>query len=172
MMRRLNDLFGHLMDGLALLGAALLFAMMLMICADVGLRAMNWSGFPWSNDISEYILYGSTFLAAPWLLRAGKHVRLDLILRALPPRIGWYLEWVVDMVGVVVCVTLAVAGTRAVLSSMTNGNVVIKTFAFTEWWLLLPVPVTFVFLAIEFAFRMYRLSDAPHRIRDEATSAS
>jgi len=171
-MSRLNQLFGSLIERLALVGCALLFIMMLMICADVGLRSMRWGGLPWSNDVSEYILYAATFLSAPWLLRLGRHVRLDLVLRALPPRWGWRIEWIVDFAGIAVCIILAVAGLRAVLASQANGNIVIKTFGFTEWWLLMPVPVTFLLLAIEFVFRIYRLSDGPRQVRDEATSVA
>ena len=50
-----------------------------------------------SNELSEDILYLMTLLAAPWLLRQGQHIRVDIILRALPPRAAWLLEWVGDM---------------------------------------------------------------------------
>ena len=170
-MRRLNDLFGILLEGFALLGCALLFAMMVMICADVGLRTFGVGSVPWSNEVSEYILYISTFIAAPWLLRWGKHVRLDLVLRALPTHLGWLMEWLVDLVGIAVCATLTVAGLRILLSSQANGNIVLKTLSFPEWWLMIPIPVTFFLLTIEFMFRLYRLSTGPRQLRDEATSA-
>ena len=170
-MRRLNDLYGSVLDVLALLGCALLFAMMLMICADVGLRTLGWGSVPWANEMSEYILYVSTFLSAPWLLRWGKHVRLDLLLRALPAHLGWLMEWLVDLVCIAVCATLAVAGSRILLASQANGNTILKTLSFPEWWLMIPIPVTFFLLAIEFVFRLYRLATGPHQLRDEATSA-
>ena len=171
-MRRLNDLFGSLLEIFALLGCALLFAMMLMICADVGLRTVGWGSVPWANELSEYILYVSTFLAAPWLLRWGKHVRLDLVLRALPTHLGWLMEWLVDMVGIAVCATLGVAGMRILLASQANGNIILKTITFTEWWLMIPIPLTFFLLTLEFLFRLYRLASGPRQLRDEATSAA
>jgi TRAP-type transport system small permease protein len=171
-MRRLNDLFGVLIAALALVGCALLFAMMVMICADVGLRSLRVGAVPWANEVSEYILYVATFLSAPWLLRLGKHIRLDLVLRSLPKSVGWSVEWLVDLVGVATCATLALAGWRILLASQANGNIVIKTIAFTEWWLLIPIPATFLLLAIEFLFRMYRLTLGPRQLRDEATSAA
>ena len=92
-MRQLNHYFGLALQAVALIGCFLLFAMMLMICGDVVLRLTSWGSLPWANEISEYSLYVATFLAAPQLLRMGKHVRLDLVLRALPPRRGWLMEW-------------------------------------------------------------------------------
>ena len=68
--------------------ACLLLAMMLMICGDVLLRNVAVPGLPrgiaWSNEISELMLYLLTMLAAPWLLRGGRHIRVDIVLRVLP----------------------------------------------------------------------------------------
>ena len=170
-MRLLNEQFGILLRAFALVGCTLLFAMMVMICADVGLRTAGRGSVAWANEMSEYILYVTTFLAAPWLLRMGKHVRLDLVLRALPTHIGWLMEWLVDLVGVAVCATLAVAGMRVLLASQANGNIVLKTLSFPEWWLMIPIPLTFALLLVEFLFRLYRLATGPRELRDEATSA-
>ena len=56
-------------------------------------------GIAWSNEVSEDILYLVTLLSAPWLLRQGQHIRVDIVLRALPARLGWLLEWLGDMLG-------------------------------------------------------------------------
>jgi TRAP-type C4-dicarboxylate transport system permease small subunit len=171
-MRQLNHYFGLALQAVALIGCFLLFAMMLMICADVVLRLTSWGSLPWANEISEYSLYVATFLAAPQLLRMGKHVRLDLVLRALPPRLGWMMEWLVDLVGLGVCATLTLASLRILLASHASGSIVLKTLSFPEWWLLAPIPITFFLLAVEFVFRMYRLAIGPIELRDEAVSTA
>ena len=61
--------------------------MMLIIGADVGLRNLGSAGMPWSNEVSEDILYLVTLLAGPWLLRQGQHIRVDILLRALPAQV-------------------------------------------------------------------------------------
>lgn len=171
-MRRLNELYGRLLDWMAVAGALLILAMMLMITVDVGWRAFGGRGIGWVGEASEYILYLSTFFAAPWLLRLGRHVRLDLVLRALPPQMGWLLEWLTDIVGLLVCAGLTLAGVRILLASKAGGNLVIKTLEFPEWYLLVPVPVTFALLAIEFVFRMYRLHQVAGVLRDDVTSVA
>lgn len=171
-MRRLNELYGRLLSVMAVIGALLIMGMMLMITLDVGLRFVGGRGIGWTGEVSEYVLYLSTFLAAPWLLRMGRHVRLDLLLRALPPQTGWLAEWLTDLVGLLVCATLTVSGVRILLASKAGGNLVIKTLEFPEWYLLIPVPVTFALLAIEFIFRMYRLKQSPGVLRDDATSVA
>lgn len=171
-MRRLNDLYGRLLDGLAVAGALLILAMMLMITIDVAWRSFGGRGLGWVSEVSEYILYLATFLAAPWLLRLGRHVRLDLVLRALPAKVGWLIEWLADILGLVVCAGLTFAGVRIAMASKAGGNLVIKTLEFPEWYLLIPVPVTFAMLSIEFVFRMHRLAQAPGVIRNDETSVA
>ena len=77
----------------------LLLFMTLLIGADVATRTLGVGGIAWSNEVSENILYLITLLSAPWLLRQGQHIRVDILLRVIPPRIGWLFEWVSDLIG-------------------------------------------------------------------------
>ena len=90
----------------------MVLVMTLMIGADVGLRNAGLGGIAWSNEASEYMLYLITLLAAPWLLRQGQHIRIDIVLRALPPRVGWALEWVGDLLGLPARSTSSGTGSR------------------------------------------------------------
>ena len=79
-MNRLSSLFGRLFDVLAAIAALLLLAMVLLVTADIVLRNTARVGFPWANEVTEYALYLTTLLTAPWLLRRGQHVRIDMVL--------------------------------------------------------------------------------------------
>src|SRR5918994_7924635 len=96
-MQKLETAYGRLLEVLALAACALIFGMMLMICADVFLRNVRivpgMVGIEWANEISEGMLYVITMLTAPWLLRRGQHIRVDIVLRAVPQRVGWLFEW-------------------------------------------------------------------------------
>ena len=70
------------------------------------LRNLTRGGFAWANEVSEYALYLITLLTAPWLLRRGQHVRLDLVLTLVPPRVAWLMEAVGDSLGFAVCLVL------------------------------------------------------------------
>ena len=174
-MERLSALYGRLLAGLALAACALLFLMMLMICADVLLRNVRIIpgvyGLAWSNEASEAMLYLITMLAAPWLLRNGQHIRVDIVLRAVPRRLGWYFEWIADTLGLACCLAIAYYGARATLASFRAGSLSIKTLVTPEWWLLTPLPIAFLLLAIEMGFRMRRLHLGPRAPRDDAVSA-
>src|SRR5882762_5204820 len=102
-MNHLSNAFGKLFNALALLAALTLLGMVVMVTADIVLRNLTRTGFPWANEVSEYALYITTLLTAPWLLRRGQHVRIDLVLTAMPARIAWLMEAAADVIGFVVC---------------------------------------------------------------------
>jgi TRAP-type C4-dicarboxylate transport system permease small subunit len=122
--------------------------------------------------VSEDILYLLTLLTAPWLLRQGQHIRVDILLRALPARAGWLLEWIGDVLGLACSVYFIWYGSKVLVASHQAGAVTIKTLVTPEWWLLAPMPLAFLLLAIEFVFRMRRLSRAERAPRADAVSAS
>jgi len=168
--------FGALIEDLALLASLALLAMVAIICADVLTRNVAIPGLPrgvaWSNEISELLLYAITLLAAPWLLREGRHIRVDIVLRALPKRAAYACEWLADAIGFVSCCWLVAYGGSAAWQSLQSGSLSIKTLVMPEWWLLVPLPICFALLAIEFVFRMRRLARADVGPRDDAVSAA
>jgi TRAP-type C4-dicarboxylate transport system permease small subunit len=170
-MVRLSDLYGKLLDFLAVIAALLLFAMVILVTGDIVLRNVASKGFVWANEISEYSLYFITLLTAPWLLRRGQHVRLDLVLTAVPRSVAWIFEAAGDIVGFAVCLAMIRYGTLMTLDAWKSGSITIKNLIFPEWWLLAPLPVTFLLLAIEFVFRFMRLLKQRDR-REEATSVA
>lgn len=171
-MERLSQLYGQLLEGMLLLACALLFGMTVLIGLDVLLRNVGLGGIPPSNELSEYGLYLTTILAAPGLLRKGMHIRVDIVLRLLPPKVAWLLEWVGDIVGIICCVYFVWYGTGVTLASYRAGSVSIKTLVLPEWWIFVPMPVCFLMVAIEFIFRMRTLALSEREPRSDAVSAS
>ena len=170
-MKWLAAFFGRVFDALAGMAALILLAMVVVVSGDIVLRNVAGKGFPWANEVSEYALYIITLLAAPWLLRKGQHVRIDLVLSFVPPRVAWLMEGLGDIIGFVVCLVMMRYGIRMVLDSAMLGSLTIKNLVFPEWWLLVPLPVVFALLAFEFVFRFDRLRQGEKGRRVEATSA-
>ncbi len=173
---RASGAFGRLLTALAALGCALLLAMLAIIVTDVALRNIAVPGLPrgltWSTEVSEGLLYLITLSVAPWLLRQGQHIRVDIVLRAIPPRLAWTLEWLGDAIGLACCIVLAWFGAQAAWASYRAGALNIKTLVTPEWWWLSPLPVVFVLLAIEMVFRMGRLARSERGPRADAVSAA
>ena len=174
-MERISELYGKLLAGLALAACVLLFLMMLMICADVLLRNVvlvpGLRGLAWSNEVSESMLYLITLLTAPWILRRGQHIRVDIVLVAIPKKTAWYCEWVADALALVCSGVMMAYGWNAAVASFKAGSMAIKTLITPEWWTLAPLPITFALLAIEVLFRMQRLYAGERGPRADAVSA-
>ena len=98
-MTKISRLFGRVLDAFAVVAALILLAMVVIVTADILLRNLAALSISWSNEVTEYSLYLITLLTAPWLLRRGQHVRLDIILTLVPPRIAWLMEVVGDVLG-------------------------------------------------------------------------
>jgi len=176
MIHKLSEAYGRFISALALFGCLLLLAMMLIIVTDVALRNFAVSGGPqglgWSNEVSEFLLYLITLSVAPWLLRQGQHIRVDILLQAIPKKLAWALEWVGDLLGLACCLVMSTYGAQATWASYSANSLSIKTLVTPEWWSLVPLPVVFMLLSIEMIFRMHRLWLAERGPRNDAVSAA
>jgi TRAP-type C4-dicarboxylate transport system permease small subunit len=83
----------------------------LLVCVDIVGRQFGIVSMPWLVEIIEYIMYGGTFLAAPWVLRQGEHVRVDLVLSSVPKAVAIRLEQLIDALGFIVSTIMCVYGT-------------------------------------------------------------
>ena len=175
-MQKLDAAFARLIEGLAVLASLLLLAMLLIICGDVFTRNIAipgmGRGIAWANEVSEMLLYLMTMLAAPWLLRQGQHIRVDILLRVLPRFVAWCCEWVADLFGFACCCWMVWYGAIVTYKSFADNAMSIKTLVTPEWWSLAPLPVAFALLAIEMLFRMRRLALGERGPRDDAVSAA
>ena len=169
-MNRFSVLLGRLFDLLAIVAALILLAMVMLVTADIVLRNAARIGFAWANEITEYALYLITLLTAPWLLRRGQHVRIDMFLVVVPTRLAWMMEAAADIVGLAASLVLIWYGTIMTAQSARLGSLTIKNLVFPEWWLLALLPICFALLALEFAMRFHRLMGTPRTRRHEATS--
>ena len=176
MLQSLDALWARLLAGLAMLGCLLLLAMMLIIVADVALRNLAPTdlarALAWSNEVCEAMLLLVTLCVAPWLLRQGQHIRVDILLQPLPPRWAWLLEWLGDLIGLATCLVLMVVSAQATLASHASGALSIKTLVTPEWWILAPLPAAFALLSVEMLWRMHRLWRAERGPRSDAVSAA
>ncbi|MBL8382318.1 MAG: TRAP transporter small permease [Burkholderiales bacterium] len=150
--------------------------MMLVICGDVLTRNVALPGLPrglaWSNEVSELMLYAITMAAAPWLLREGRHIRVDILLRAVPRKAAYACEWAADCLGLACCLAMTWFGALAAWKSHAAGAQSIKTLVMPEWWFMAPLPACFLLLAVEFVLRMRRLAQGEAGPREDAVSAA
>jgi TRAP-type C4-dicarboxylate transport system permease small subunit len=140
--------------------ALVIGAVVLLVCWDVLARNLALPSPAWVFDVTEFSLPLATLLAAPWLLWRNEHVRIDLLAK-LPARVLAGLDRGGAVVGVVVCVAMVWYAIVVLLDAQRSGLMVVKSVTFPEWWLFLPVPLSFGLMAIECLRRAAGLPGGP-----------
>ena len=146
--------YRFLMQASGVAAALVIGVVVLLVTVDVVGRNIGLGGLPWAVEISEYSLPLATFLAAPWLLYRNEHVRIDILLTALPGSAARQINRAADAVGLAVCLVFVWYGIKVIADSMRLGSMIIKTLVIPEWWTFAPVPICFALLAVEFVRRM------------------
>jgi TRAP-type C4-dicarboxylate transport system permease small subunit len=152
--------FDALMRACATAFAVLFGILTLLVCVDIVFRRFGIASMPWLVEVIEYVMYGGTFLAAPWVLRQGEHVRVDLVLSSVPKAVAIRLEQLVDSLGFAVSAVMCWYGAAVALDAYRANFIQYKNLAVHDWVLLLPIPIGCAMLAIEFALRIARVRGA------------
>jgi len=151
---------GVALDGLvtllAIAGCLCLFGLTGLILGDVVGRGAGLFSIPWKIDVAQYLLYLATFLAAPWVLREGAHVSVDLIVSLLPPRAADVLSRLAAMLGALISLALVYYGYLATEQSRSAGTKIYKSIIFPEWYTFIPVPLTFALTFLIFVQAFWR----------------
>ena len=153
-------LYRLVMQACGVAAALLIGLIVLMVCYDVIGRNLGLKSLPWIVEVTEYALPLITLLAAPWLLFRAEHVRLDLLNNTLSPGALRNLDRIASLVGLLVCLTISWYAVAVIADTRAIGAMVIKSLVFPEWWLFLPVPLSFGLMAVECARRLLR--PGPH----------
>jgi TRAP-type C4-dicarboxylate transport system permease small subunit len=147
-------LYVALLNAFAYAAAVILGAMALAVTFDVVARNLGWGNTGWVVELTEYSLPVATLLVAPYLLHRNEHVRLDVLLIALPRRAALLVERCADVAGMMICAVFVWYSISLIFDSARMGSMVVKTLSIPEWWQYALIPLSFILLAIEFARRL------------------
>lgn len=142
-----------------LLGAsvAVLFAFMAVgITVDVAMRNTGFGVIAWMLEATEYSLFLATFLGAPWVLRKGAHVRVDVVVNILPPILRRVADIVANLIALAVAGVLFYYAVRVGATAHAEGARAIKEFIFPEWWIFAVVVASAALLIVEVVLRLWR----------------
>lgn len=156
-MTRAGSAFDRLLLGLAACAGAVICTVAVLITLDVVLRNIGVSSFTWLLEVAEYALFVTTFIAAPWVLSLGSHVRVDLLVTTVSAASARRLELAVSVLGAVICVTLGWHGLRVAADSFFRGDLIYKELVVPEWTLLVFIPFGCLLLTIEFLRRFVKM---------------
>lgn len=131
---------------MALVAGAVLCMLAAMICLDVASRSLRLFATPWTLDVAQYMLYVITFFGAPWVLREGGHISIELVVEHLPVGAQRQVRRLQNVLGAAVCATLFVFACKTLWRSFSGHVLVYQTFVFPEWYLFSIAPPVFLVL--------------------------
>lgn len=137
------------------------------ISLDWLLLVLGRGSIPWLAEVIEYALYAGVMLTAPWLLREGAHVRVDVLLASLPERVMVGMERFLGLLGAAISGVLCVYAARAALDAyLQNAKEYKSSVTVDVWWLLAILVVAAFLLTLEFLLRVARAREGLERQRD------
>jgi TRAP-type C4-dicarboxylate transport system permease small subunit len=152
----LNRSFDFVVDALAVLAALCIAGLAVGMTADVVMRNTGMGNITGMLDISEFLVFMTTFLGAPWVLKRGGHVNVDVAIQNLGPRGKKVMAVLCDIAGLVVCILLCFYGWELTDAALGMKSRIIRTFIFPEWWVYALVTLSGLLLTIEFVRRLRR----------------
>lgn len=155
-MRTIYRIYEKLLALSLILAGCMVFFMTVGVSADVILRNLKWGNLPWIVEVSEYILFLATFLAAPWVMHQEGHTRVDVAIQLLPPRARGVVEVAGDALVLAISIFLLLYGMRTDWEAFRLNGMIYKQLVVPEWWLLGVIPFCGLLLTTEFIMRMLR----------------
>ncbi len=143
-------LFSRLNLACAVLSSAILFFIATIIFVEVVGRALTGTSQLWVVEVSEYSLLYITFLGAPYLLEKNQHVMLDVLYAHLSPSGQRAAALFNGVLGLLVCVALAIVGTQVVIDQIASGVREVTVMRPHSFWLTLSLPLGMALMAFQF----------------------
>lgn len=147
-------IFDRLLKAGAAIGGFLLIFMMLSICVELICRRMG-RPLMWVMEVTEYSLLYITFLGAAWVLAREGHVKMDIIINALNPKLQALLGIVTSLTGAVMGLYLVLYGSKVTYEYYQRGVCECTPLLTPTYIILLIIPLGGIPLFIQFIRRAY-----------------
>jgi C4-dicarboxylate transporter, DctQ subunit len=147
---RLQRLFDHLVDYAAFISGIILGLVTVLVCTDIVMRYFFNKPIQGALESSEYGLLFLTLLAAAWLVRKNKHVRMELLLHKLKPVTQANINGITSIVCALVCGVVTYYGILVVLDRFQTNHRLTTTLEPLSYPLISIIPLCFFLLIIQF----------------------
>jgi TRAP-type C4-dicarboxylate transport system permease small subunit len=167
--------YDRVIDGMAALGAAMIVLMALWITYEVIARYAFNAPTIWVTDLSEYTMLYATFLAAPWLVREGGHVQVDILVSRLSTRHQHALRVITCLLAAAASAVLLWQGVEATWDTFSRNQHMARAWAIPRWTILVIIPLGSFFMVLEWlraAVRAGRAGSSEDALAERAARES
>lgn len=164
-MTRLLRVLDRIEDAMAAMAIMLLVGITVAVCLEVFMRYVVNQPLVWVVELSEYALLYICFLGTAWALRNDAHVKVDIVLIVLPPRVRLVLGVISSLLGLCIAAILFIWGTLATWEKFQSGAYNPTVVEFPSWIVLLCIPLGSLFLGIRFLRNLIEYATGTHEDR-------
>jgi TRAP-type C4-dicarboxylate transport system permease small subunit len=115
---------------------------------QIVLRNFLSAGLVWGDDLLRHGVLWISLLGATRATLERKHIRIDLLPRILPARLGLIADSLCCFISLFVCVLLTWASWNFVQGERLGGDIAFASIPY--WWLVLIFPISFALMAFRF----------------------
>lgn len=138
----------------ALVAVGFLLAIMVVVTADVAMRYLFNSPFPWAYDlIALYLMAGTFYFVLGDALRARAHVSIDILQARMGLRVRRLADLVAALVGLVLFSLIAWVGAERAWDAFANDEVLAGNIAWPMWLSAILVPIGATLLVLRLALQ-------------------
>lgn len=143
--------FELLLYALFCLGAVLLALITLLILYEVIARNTGLPALAHTLPLTEYALYYTALLGAPWLVRKKHHIYMQLITAAVSPTLRPYVARLSYLLCTLTCLLITWYSGLVTVETFLRGDLEVRSFDMPRWLIFAVMPVSFSLLSAEFA---------------------
>lgn len=146
-----KSVFEWIIDAMAFVAGMMLVALVLIVSVEICARYFFQSPQVWTVEVCEYLLFSIAFFGAPWLLKAGGHVHIDIF----TGRFGNKAKQVMGLFskGAGSCVSVVIVWTalKVAIESYKTGVLLTKTISIPQYPFILLIALGYLCLFLEFS---------------------
>ena len=142
--------FDRLLDLMAALAGVILVFIVAAVCYTIFMRFFFKETTIWIIQTTEYALLWIVFLATAWLLREGGHITTDIIYVHLTEKAKQYLNFIMALVGALVCLIMLYYGVAYTYDCIINSVTDVRAVTVPKSAVFIIIPIGSLLLVIQF----------------------
>lgn len=155
MLKKAGIIFDRLLDFLAILACVLLSFTALSVGA--GICSRYFFGYPlaWVTEVNEDIIIYVTFMAAAWILRQERHVKMDMVITRLNERAQAVTNFLTSVFCAIVCLVLSWYALKVSIQFYNSHTFTYTVLELPKCIFTFPISLGSFLLFIQFVRRAY-----------------
>lgn len=129
--------------------AVMLAAMSVVVFLQVIFRFIIKASLPWSEELSRYLLVYITYFGCAYGIKSGAHLGVEAFVLILPKKLQRFLNILVQLGGMVVCLLILKFGADIVASQMQSGQLS-PAMRLPMWTIYSAIPIGMAFCVIRY----------------------